>query len=141
MPPPVVAEPAGAEGAAPVLPPGGELPIEGKTVKALTLLSLKRTYDLFVGNHGQKPGLDEDSQKLKIACKVCQGLAGGMWAVGCKGWAGAAPPAPLIAPSSVALFFFLRRTDKAALLHDSQCLSCLAPTILTACRCGTSMRR
>lgn len=53
-------------------PPGGgqELPIEGKTIKALTLLSLKRTFDMFVGNHGQKLGLDEDSQKLKIACKV-----------------------------------------------------------------------
>ncbi len=58
--------------AASALPPmaGQELPIEGKTVKALTLLSLKRTYDLFVGNHSQKVGLDEDSQKLKIACKV-----------------------------------------------------------------------
>ncbi|KAK9809212.1 hypothetical protein WJX72_011496 [[Myrmecia] bisecta] len=47
-----------------------DLPIEGKTVKALTLLSLKRSYDLFVGNHGQKVPLDEDSQRAKIACKV-----------------------------------------------------------------------
>jgi len=36
-----------------------ELPIEGKTVKALTLLSVKRTFDLFAGNHGQKIPLDE----------------------------------------------------------------------------------
>ncbi len=48
----------------------GELPIQGKTVKALTLLSLKRTHDLFVGNHGQKVPLDEEAQKAKIACKV-----------------------------------------------------------------------
>lgn len=36
-----------------------ELPIEGKTVKALTLLSAKRTYELFAGNHGQKVPADE----------------------------------------------------------------------------------
>lgn len=66
-------------GAAPGLPPAAELPIEGKTVKALTLLSLKRTYDLFVGNHGQKAAQDEESQRLKIACKVRRGAgaAGG----------------------------------------------------------------
>ena len=39
-------------------------------VQALTLLSLKRTHDLFVGNHGQKVPLDEEAQKAKIACKV-----------------------------------------------------------------------
>ena len=38
---------------------GQELPIEGKTVKALTLLSLKRTFDLFAGNYGQKAAADE----------------------------------------------------------------------------------
>ena len=38
---------------------GQELPIEGKTVKALTLLSLKRTFDLFAGNFGQKAAADE----------------------------------------------------------------------------------
>ena len=37
-----------------------ELPIEGKTVRALTLLSVKRTLDLFAGNHGQKVPLDDD---------------------------------------------------------------------------------
>lgn len=41
-----------------------------KTVKALTLLSLKRTFDLFSGNYGQSLPLDEESQKIKIACKV-----------------------------------------------------------------------
>lgn len=40
-----------------------DLPIEGKTVKALTLLSLKRTYDLFAGNHGQGIPLDEERCK------------------------------------------------------------------------------
>lgn len=34
--------------------------MEGKTVKALTLLSVKRTFDLFTGNHGQKVPLDEE---------------------------------------------------------------------------------
>lgn len=55
-------------------PPGGggaaNLPIEGKTVKALTMLSLKRTHDLFVGSHGQKVPLDEEGQRVKLACKV-----------------------------------------------------------------------
>lgn len=88
-------------GAAPGLPPAAELPIEGKTVKALTLLSLKRTYDLFVGNHGQKAAQDEESQRLKIACKVRRGAgaAGGgrrrqraccpasdAGPVGCRSW-------------------------------------------------------
>ena len=36
-----------------------ELPIQGKTVKALTLLAVKRSFDLFAGNHGQKVPLDE----------------------------------------------------------------------------------
>lgn len=36
-----------------------ELPIEGKTVKALTLLAVKRTFDLFAGNYGQKVPHDE----------------------------------------------------------------------------------
>lgn len=50
-----------APGASGVPPPGAgqELPIEGKTVKALTLLSLKRTFDLFAGNFGQKAAADE----------------------------------------------------------------------------------
>jgi hypothetical protein len=73
-----------------------DIPIEGKTVKALTTLSLKRTFDLFAGNHGQPLPADEErcvgsapaaklphelqtsltllsclfSQRLKIACKV-----------------------------------------------------------------------
>lgn len=43
----------------PAVPSAQELPVEGKTVKALTLLSVKRTFDLFTGNHGQKVPLDE----------------------------------------------------------------------------------
>jgi pleiotropic regulator 1 len=31
-----------------------EVPVEGKTLKALTMISLKRTFDLFNGNHGEK---------------------------------------------------------------------------------------
>lgn len=44
----------------PVAVPGQELPIEGKTVRALALLLVKRTYDMFAGNHGQKVPLDEE---------------------------------------------------------------------------------
>ena len=56
--PPAMSEAPSASG---VPPPaaGQELPIEGKTVKALTLLSLKRTFDLFAGNFGQKAAADE----------------------------------------------------------------------------------
>jgi hypothetical protein len=36
------------------------VPVEGKTVKALTLLHLKRTYELFAGNHGTPVPLDEE---------------------------------------------------------------------------------
>lgn len=53
-----------------VAPAAADLPIEGKTVKAITLLSLKRTHDLFVSNHGQKVPVDEDAQRVKIACKM-----------------------------------------------------------------------
>jgi pleiotropic regulator 1 len=63
-----------APAAAAAPPPGGggaaDLPIEGKTVKAMTMLSLKRTHDLFVGSHGQKVPLDEEGQRVKLACKV-----------------------------------------------------------------------
>lgn len=45
--------------AAEAAPSRQELPIEGKTVKALTILSVKRTFDLFAGNYGQKVPLDE----------------------------------------------------------------------------------
>lgn len=44
------------------VPPSGPdpVPVEGKTVKALTLLHLKRTYDLFAGNHGESlPAFEE----------------------------------------------------------------------------------
>jgi hypothetical protein len=47
-----------------VQPPVQDLPIEGKTVKALTALSLKRTFALFVENHGQKVPLDEDGYAI-----------------------------------------------------------------------------
>lgn len=34
--------------------------VQPKTVNTLTLLSLKRTYDLFIGNRYQKLPIDED---------------------------------------------------------------------------------
>lgn len=46
------------------------VPVEKRSIKALALLSLKRTYDLYAANHGQKIPLDERAQKAKIACKV-----------------------------------------------------------------------
>ena len=55
---PAIGEAPSASGAPPPVA-GQELPIEGKTVKALTLLSLKRTFDLFAGNFGQKAAADE----------------------------------------------------------------------------------
>lgn len=51
---------AGPSTSKPAAAAAGELPIEGKTVRALTTLAVKRTYDLFAGNHGQKVPLDED---------------------------------------------------------------------------------
>jgi hypothetical protein len=37
-----------------------DVPIEGKTVKMLTLLSAKRTYDLFAQDSAAQPGLDPE---------------------------------------------------------------------------------
>lgn len=50
-----------------------ELPIEGKTVKALTLLSLKRTFDLFAANHGQKAAADEARRAPGCAARPLAG--------------------------------------------------------------------
>lgn len=60
-------EPAGVEQEQ---PDDGEVPIEKRSVKGLTLLSLKRTFELFVGNYSVKVPLDEEAQKAKIACKM-----------------------------------------------------------------------
>jgi|AntRauMFilla1563_2_1112583.scaffolds.fasta_scaffold50374_1 hypothetical protein len=47
-------------------------PVETKTVKALTLQSLKRTLDLFQGNYGQRIPIDEErSVKLLPASSFC----------------------------------------------------------------------
>ena len=40
--------------------PVADLAVEGKTVKTLTLLALKRTFDLFAANHGESVPLDEE---------------------------------------------------------------------------------
>uniref|UniRef100_A0A1D1ZQN8 Uncharacterized protein n=1 Tax=Auxenochlorella protothecoides TaxID=3075 RepID=A0A1D1ZQN8_AUXPR len=47
-----------------------EFPIEKRSLKALALLSLKRTYDLFHSSHWESIPLDEASQKVKISCKI-----------------------------------------------------------------------
>jgi len=44
--------------------------VETKTVKAVTLQSLKRTLDLFQGNYGQRLPIDEESQRRNLKCKI-----------------------------------------------------------------------
>ncbi|GLI63421.1 hypothetical protein VaNZ11_006389 [Volvox africanus] len=46
-----------------------DIPVETKTIKALTLQSLKRTFDVFASSYGQPTPLDESSQLLKAAIK------------------------------------------------------------------------
>jgi hypothetical protein len=43
-----------------------------KSLKTLTLHSLKRTLDLYAGNHGQRPALDE--VRCVRACHPCKRL-------------------------------------------------------------------
>jgi hypothetical protein len=43
-----------------------DVPIEGKTVKMLTLLSAKRTYDLFAQDSAAQPGLDPERCVLRV---------------------------------------------------------------------------
>jgi hypothetical protein len=46
--------------------------VKARTAKALALLSLKRTFDLFAGSftYGQRTAADTESQKMKLSCKV-----------------------------------------------------------------------
>jgi len=44
--------------------------VQPKSIKALTSILLKRTFDMFVGNHSQKVPLDDAAQRVKIATKV-----------------------------------------------------------------------
>ncbi|KAG2428792.1 hypothetical protein HXX76_011492 [Chlamydomonas incerta] len=46
-----------------------DLSADAKTIKALTLQSLKRTYEIFSSNYGQPVPLDEASQLMKAAVK------------------------------------------------------------------------
>lgn len=58
----------------------GDLPIEGKTVKALTLLSLKRTYELFAGNHDLPVPVDEERcvrTRPRLGAGTQRGVSGG----------------------------------------------------------------
>ena len=83
----------------------GDPPVEARTVKALTLLSLKRTHDLFVGNHGHKVPLDEAAQRAKIACKMWDEYAATQGyrpreMAGARGAATAAKPSPAAAAAA-----------------------------------------
>jgi pleiotropic regulator 1 len=44
--------------------------VQPRSIKVLTSILLKRTYDMFLGNHGQRVPLDEASQRLKIGSKI-----------------------------------------------------------------------
>jgi hypothetical protein len=82
---PAVNEPQSNRGAPPdesgavgqVQPDGqDEVPITARSLKALTMLSLKRTFDMFVANYGQNILLDEGAKQSKAACKVCEEYLG-----------------------------------------------------------------
>lgn len=64
---------ATAQAAPPV--PNGDAPEDAapqlRSVKAMTLLSLKRTFDLFAGTPSDSAPLFEPAQKAHLACKVC----------------------------------------------------------------------
>ena len=45
-------------------------PIEKRSLRALALLQVKRTFELFQGADWEGVPLDEKAQKTKIACKV-----------------------------------------------------------------------
>lgn len=47
-----------------------DYPIKKQSIKMLTSTLLKRTYDMFIGNQGQRIPLDEEAQKIKILSKV-----------------------------------------------------------------------
>eukprot|EP00798_Chlamydomonas_sp_ICE-L_P020811 gene20810-27646_t len=74
-----------------------DIAIEGKTVKHITLGSVKRAYDLFAGNHGESIPADEDSQRLKIAIKIRDEYASAQHMVAPQGVAKPEPAAPAAA--------------------------------------------
>lgn len=47
-----------------------DFPIERRSVKALALLQVKRTYDLFGGQLLETAPIDDEAKKIKITCKV-----------------------------------------------------------------------
>jgi pleiotropic regulator 1 len=49
---------------------GGLPPLEPRSLRALATLHLKRTLDMFVGDHGRRPPPDEAAQRLKVAVKM-----------------------------------------------------------------------
>jgi hypothetical protein len=47
-----------------------EARIARKSIRALTSLLLKRTYDMFIGDYGQRIPVDEEAERRKIFSKV-----------------------------------------------------------------------
>ena len=50
--------------------PLSDEPVQKRSVRELTLRSVKRTHEMFAGMHTSRPPLHESSAKLKMAIKV-----------------------------------------------------------------------
>ena len=55
---------------APALAAAGDFPVDVRSVKALQLQQLKRTFDLFAGNYGTKPDIDT-RRYVDVKCWLC----------------------------------------------------------------------
>lgn len=52
------------------LPPVADIPVEGKTVKRLAQLLVKRSFDLF--SYDQQERIPKDDSRVKLSCKMRQ---------------------------------------------------------------------
>lgn len=55
---------------APAPAAAGDFPVDVRSVKALQLQQLKRTFDLFAGNYGTKPDIDT-GRYVDAQCLLC----------------------------------------------------------------------
>ena len=55
---------------APAVAAAGDFPVDVRSVKALQLQQLKRTFDLFAGNYGTKPDIDT-GRYVDVQCLLC----------------------------------------------------------------------
>lgn len=108
-----------------------DFPIEKRSVKALALLQVKRTYDLFGGQLLETAPIDDEAKKIKIACKVDGG----------EGKEGESPArlreCKSCSPRGPAGVAFTARVQQRLLLPDGREISrCQAPS---SCRSRMSM--